>query len=146
MADPLRNPSEPDFTVEPFAEPALPAKTADVRELESRDRDRRLVNAAESVGSTLGSAVGTIRDKVQSGLKVVKKRSAEKSATVAGQVKEQANRRIQELSDTAQRRISTLRVRAHEFSQERPAEFVLAIGGIAMVAGIILRLWRSNRD
>lgn len=155
MADPLRKPLEPDFTVEPFSEPALPESTADTN-LEQRDRDAMLVNAAESVGSTLGSAVGTIRGKVQAGLEVVKKRSAEKSANVdnltenirerAGEVKEQANRKFQEWSSTAERRIRTLRIRAREFSRERPAELILAIGGIAMVAGIILKLWRSNRD
>lgn len=154
MADPLRKPLESDFTVEPFTEPELPESTADIRRVEPENR--KLVDAAESVGSTLGSAVGTIRDKVQSGLEVVKKRSAEKSTSMedltakvrdrAGEVKEQANRRVQEWSNAAQRRVRTLRVQVHEFSRERPAELILAIGGIAMVAGIILRLWRSNRD
>lgn len=156
MADPLRNPLEPDFTVEPFPESSLPEKATDVKELEPRDRDRKLVNTAESVGNTLGSAVGTIRDKVQAGLKVVKQHSAEKSASMgdlaenvrdrAVEVKDQANRRLQEWSSTAQSRIRTLRIRTREFSREHPAELILAIGGIAMVAGIILRLWRSNRD
>jgi len=154
MTDPLRKHLEPDFTVEPFAEPALPESTADVEE--PRDRDRKLVNAAETVGSTLGSAVGTIRGKVQSGLEVVRQRSAEKGASMdeltekvrnrTGEVKEQANRRIQEWSSTAQRRIWVLRLRVREFSRERPEEMILAIGGVAMIAGIILRLWRSNRD
>jgi ElaB/YqjD/DUF883 family membrane-anchored ribosome-binding protein len=154
MADPLRKPLEPDFTVEPFTEPELPESTADRRRVEPENQ--KLVDAAESVGSTLGSAVGTIRHRVQSGLEVVKKRSAEKGASVgdltekvrdrASEVTEQANRRFQEWSSAAQRRIRTLRVQVHEFSQERPAELILAIGGIAIVAGIILRLWRSNRD
>lgn len=154
MADPLRKPLEPDFTVEPFTEPELPESTADIRRVEPENR--KLIDAAESVGSTLGSAVGTIRDRVQSGLEVVKKRSAEKGASVddltekvrdrASEVTEQANRRLQEWSSAAQRRIRTLRVQVQEFSRERPAELILAIGGIAIVAGIILRLWRSNRD
>ncbi|HEU5403211.1 MAG TPA: hypothetical protein VFU86_17780 [Terriglobales bacterium] len=156
MADPLRKPLETDFTVEPFSEPALPENTADVREIEPRDRDRKLVNAAETVGSTLGNAVGTIREKVQSGLEVVKMRSAEQGASVedlagkmrdrAGEIQEQTKERIQEWSSTAQQRIQSLRVRTRRFSQERPAELILAIGGIAMIAGVILRLWRSSRD
>jgi ElaB/YqjD/DUF883 family membrane-anchored ribosome-binding protein len=154
MADPVRKPLETDFSVEPFPEPALPEDTADIRRVEPPDR--KLVNAAESVGSTLGGTVGSIRDKVQSGLQVVKKRSADQSTSIddltekfrdrAGEVKEQAKRRVQEWSSAAQRRVRTLRVQAHEFSRKRPAELILAIGGIAMVAGIILRLWRSNRD
>lgn len=156
MADPLRKPLEPDFTVEPLAGRALPESTADVTELQPRDKDRKLANAAETVGSTLGSAVGTIREKVQSGLEVVKKHSAEKSATVddltekvrerTDQMKQQASRKIHEWSSTAQRRLRTARVRAREFSHDRPAELILTIGGIAVIAGIILRLWRSNRD
>lgn len=156
MADPLRKHLEPDFTVEPFTESALPESTADVKELQPRERGRKLVKAAETVGSTLGSAVGTIRGKVQSGLEVVRKRSAEKSASMdeltekvrnrTGEVREQANRRIQEWSSTAQRRIRVLRVRAREFSRERPEELILAIGGVAMITGMILRLWRSHRD
>ena len=152
MADPLRKPLEPDFTLETFTEPELPENTTDIRRVETR----KLVDAAESFGSTLGGAVGTIRERVQSGLEVVKKHSAEKSAAVddlterlrdrADLVREQANRRIQEWSSTAQRRMRTARLRAQEFSRERPGELVLAIGGIAMVAGIILRLWRSKRD
>lgn len=154
MADPLRKRLEPDFTVEPFAEPALPESTADAEV--PRESDRKLVNAAETVGSALGSAVGTIRGKVQSGLEVVRMRSAEKGTNMdeltekvrnrTEAVKEQANRRVQEWSSTAQRRIRDLRVRARDFSRERPEELILAIGGVAMIAGIILRLWRSNRD
>ncbi len=156
MADPLRKPFEPDFTVEPFAEPQLPAKTADVTELGAPNRDRKLVNTAESLGSTLGSTVSTIRDRVQSGMEVVRRRSAETSESMddltemvrdrADQIKEQANRKIQEFGSAAQRRMRTIRARAQEFSRERPAELILAIGGVALVAGIILRLWRSNHD
>jgi ElaB/YqjD/DUF883 family membrane-anchored ribosome-binding protein len=154
MADPLRKRLEPDFTVEPFAEPALPESTADAEE--PRERDRKLVNAAETVGSALGSAVGTIRGKVQSGLEVVKMHSAqqvgsmdeltEKVRNRTDEVKEQANRRVQEWSSTAQRRIQDLRMRVRAFSRERPEELILVIGGVAMIAGIILRVWRSNRD
>jgi ElaB/YqjD/DUF883 family membrane-anchored ribosome-binding protein len=156
MADPLRKPSESDFTIEPFAEPALPESVADVRELVPRDRGERLVDAAETFGSALGSAVGAIRGKVQSGLEVVKKRSDGKRTSVedltekvrdrAERVRDEASQRIQEWSSIAQHRVRILRERAREFSRDRPAELVLAIGGVAMIVGIILRLWRSNRD
>ncbi len=156
MADPLRKPSEMDFGVEPFAEPALPENTTTIPGIEPRERDRRFVHAAESVGSTLGSAVGSIRGKMHSGLEVVRKRSTEKGATIddltgkvrdrADQVRDAASRRLRQWSDGAQHRIRILRARTQELSRERPAEMILAIGGVAMIAGIILRLWRSSRD
>ncbi len=154
MADPLRKPLEPDFNVESFSEPALPENATSVPEMEPRDR--KLVNAAENVGTTLGSAVGTIREKVQSGLEIVKKRSAEKSATVgdltgkvrerADEVKQETNRRIQQWRRTAAQKVGILRSRARDFARERPAELILSIGAVAIIGGIILRLWRSNRD
>jgi ElaB/YqjD/DUF883 family membrane-anchored ribosome-binding protein len=171
MAEPLRKPVEPLVSDDPLEIAPLPGTPPAYDESEVRRMKREsqpaLVNAAETVGSTVGSAVGTIRDKVHSGLGVVKKRSADNGMNVdelnetvrtraneaaenirarTNEVTEATSRRIREWSGATQRRIEMLRTRGKEFSRERPAELILVIGGIAMVAGIILRLWRSNRD
>jgi ElaB/YqjD/DUF883 family membrane-anchored ribosome-binding protein len=160
MADSLRRPLEPVVNVDPIRATSLPGPPPAFDESEARRMKRgcqpALVNAAESVGSTLGSAVGTIRDKIHSGLDVVKKRSAdtgvnlnqvaETMRTHADEVTEETSRRIRQWSGAAQRRIERVRTMGKEFSRERPAELILAIGGIALIAGVFLRLWRSNRD
>ena len=171
MADPLRKSLEPVVSVDPIRATALPGTPPAFDESEARRMKREcqapLVNAAESVGSTLGSAVGTIRDKVHSGLEAVKKRSADEGVDVSevaenmraradevaetmrtrtDEIIDDTGRRIRQWSGAAQHRIERVRTRAEEFSRERPAELILAIGGIALIAGVILRLWRSNRD
>ncbi|MDT8069275.1 MAG: hypothetical protein ROO76_14000 [Terriglobia bacterium] len=158
MADPLRKPLEPSCEVEPPG--TLPGTSPLADELEARrmkrEQERPLVNAAESVGSTVGSAIGAIRNTVHSGIKLVKKHSSDTSSSFedlsdsvrdrADEVTRQTRLRAQQWTSAAQRRVRTVRTRVHEFSEQRPAQFVLAIGGIAMIAGLILRLWRSNRD
>jgi ElaB/YqjD/DUF883 family membrane-anchored ribosome-binding protein len=163
MADPLWNPLEPDREL-PAAEKPLTGTPPLAREIENvidarpveRERERRLSNAAESVGSTVGGAIGAIRNKVQSGIELVKRRSSDSSSSIedlADTVRERADdvtretRRVaQEWTSAAQRRLRTLRTQVGEFSEERPAEFIVAIGAVAAVAGLILRVWRSNRE
>jgi hypothetical protein len=158
MSDALRKLSEDPWSTSP-ASPYAETPPA-VDELEARRMKREvqspIVNAAETVGSALGSAVENVRSKVHSGLEIVKGRSAGKSEefehlkeTVrhrAEDFKDESRRRLADWRRAAQTRIEYLRSNAARVSRERPAELILAIGGVAMLAGIILRLWRSNHE
>ncbi len=171
MADALRKPLDEGPVVEPAPTTPLPGTPPAVDEREGhrmkRESQPTLVNAAESVGSAIGSAVGTIKNTVQSGLELVKERSAgpkenlsevaatvrERTSGLTDSVRQQADEfadkardRIHEWSSVAQRRVGDLRRRGAELSRERPLETVFAIAGIAFFAGLILRLWRSSRD
>lgn len=159
MADPLRKPLEPDHELPAVGTTALPGTSPLADELEARrmkrEQERPLVNAAESVGSKLGSAAGAIRNTVQSGIELVKKGSSETNSSLedlsdtvrerADELTGQTRLRTQQWTTEAERRIRAVRRQVHKFSEQRPTEFVLAIGGIAVIAGLILRLWRSNR-
>lgn len=44
----------------------------------------------------------------------------------------------------AQRKASSLTRRVRRFADERPLHFVGMIAGVALVAGVALRIWRSK--
>jgi ElaB/YqjD/DUF883 family membrane-anchored ribosome-binding protein len=99
----------------------------------------RLRETAETVGTAVGNAVNKARDlprrlsDMKRRLTVIRGRAREDAATTAEEVRETARQRFQQ----AQTRV---RHYAHEF----PVQFILAMGGVAFVLGVFLRVWRSN--
>ncbi|MGE5113517.1 MAG: hypothetical protein ACM3JB_21855 [Acidobacteriaceae bacterium] len=158
MTDALRKLSEDSLNTipsTPYAETPPAVDELEARRMK-REAQSPIVNAAETVGNALGSAVENVRSKVHSGLELVKDRSAgtgeeleHLKETVRHRTedfKDESRRRLADWRRTAQRRIEHLRRNAARVSRERPAELILAIGGVAMLAGFILRLWRSNHE
>ncbi len=158
MAEPLRNfdehESEP-ATIEPLP-PALPETPAEElydRPFVVEDEPR---TATERVGSVVGEVMGSLQSRIRSGLSVVKGRSrdagdaigdaAESAQEKARELSEEARIRIDELRRNAYRRMRQARVAGRRAVDEYPLQSLVAIGGMALVLGFLLRIWRANGD
>ncbi len=158
MAEPLRHSYEQDAesaTIAPLP-PALPGTPpAEIHEgpfvVEEREP-----STTERVGSAVGEAFGNLRSRVRSGIQVVAGRSREAGDSL-GDMTETAQERAREWSRdagvrfdqfrrNAYRRIHQARVTTQRTVHEHPLESILAIGGLAVVIGFVLRVWRDNRD
>lgn len=71
-------------------------------------------------------------------------------------IADRARRRASIVIDRAQRRFALTRVRVNQavrtarrrsryLASEHPGEVIAAVAGVAFVAGIVIRFWRSNR-
>ncbi len=157
MAEPLRNYDQENesATVEPLPQ-ALPEPTAaDIRE-GPYVVDDEAPSATERVGNAVGEAIGNLKSKVRSGMQVVSDRSRDAGETI-GDITDSAQERARELSQqariradefrrTARRQLRNARVAANRAANEHPIETILAIGGVGLVVGFLLRIWRSSRD
>ena len=131
----------------------------------------RLNQAAESIGSALGTTVG----KVRNGLSVVYDRQREISRNVSQKVSEQTesltssiSQRAGELGDLTQEKATELldvtqqrwmdvryqarvqvgRMRRHAavLREEHPLELIGAFAAAGFALGVALRVWRSSND
>lgn len=157
MAEPLRNYDQKNesATVEPLPH-ALPEPTeAELRE-GSYVVGSESPSTTERVGNAVGEAIGNLKSRVQSGIRVVSDRSRDAGATIS-EMTDTAQEKAREISQEARiradqlRRAANLRLReargaARKAANEHPIETILAIGGMAVVIGLLLRIWRSSRD
>lgn len=111
---------------------------------------------SERLGSAVGGAVASLHSRVRSGMRVVAgksksaKGSLEEMRTNARQrardLSRDARSRMDEFRQDAQRRMRDAKAQTQRTVHEHPLETILAIAGVAIAAGFLLRVWRSNRD
>ena len=165
MAEPLRKiplEEKEDYTaaeLEVVSGATLPGTTPAFDEAEAR---RMSVDASiaplefRESAEELGGTLDNISNSVKSGVEAVSERSkiaGEKLAEVADQTRDrmkelalEAGRRAQDLREVAIYRGQQARREARRFANERPIHALLAIGGAAFLIGLVLRIWRSNRE
>lgn len=164
MAEPLRNlPLEESIeekkTVELEIVPGspLPGTTPAFDEARARQMSADPAHLLPQEGvEDSGSKMETLSNSVRSGLETVTEKSkevGEKLSEVAGETRDrakdlalEAGRRAQDLREAAIYRAQQARRQARRFANERPMHAVLAIGGAAFLVGLLLRIWRSNRE
>ena len=111
---------------------------------------------SERLGNAVGGAVGNLHSRLRSGIRLIAGKSKGAQARF-GEKGEQTRLKVRDLSrDTkarmedlrkeVQRRLDEARDRTRRRVHERPLEAILAVAGAALVTGLILRVWRSNRD
>jgi ElaB/YqjD/DUF883 family membrane-anchored ribosome-binding protein len=113
-------------------------------------------SATERVGSAVGEALGSLSSRVRSVMRLVAGRSKKTENTIedltdsaeerASELSRYAEIRFDEFRRTTYRRIRRARTAARHAINERPLESLLAIGGMGIVIGFVLRIWRSNVD
>lgn len=159
MAKPLRDSLEQENRTASMIAPLPPALLGTPPAELNEDPfwiENKAPSTTERVGTAVGEALGTLSSRVRSGLRVVKGKSREAedkieditdSAEVrARELSGDAEIRVDEFGRTAYRRMRQARVVARRAMYERPIESIVAIGGIGIVLGFVLRIWRSNGD
>lgn len=110
----------------------------------------------ERVGNAVGEAIGNLSSRVRSGLRAMSGKSREAGEAI-GSITDTAQERARELSQEAAirvdefrqntyRRIRQARAAGRRAVNEHPLESLVAIGGMALMVGCLLRIWRSNGD
>lgn len=164
MAEPLRkSPLEENVeekkTVELEIVPgsSLPGTTPAFDEVQGRRMSTDPVHLLpeESVEEH-ASKLETISNSVKSGLESVTERSkevGEKISEVAGATRDrakdfaiEAGRLAQDLREATIYQTQQAGRKARRFANEQPIHAILAIGGAAFLVGLLLRIWRSNRE
>jgi ElaB/YqjD/DUF883 family membrane-anchored ribosome-binding protein len=149
MPEPLtRTPDFPNFDTYPGGRPtgraSLPPADGEA------ERERRLNGAAESVGNWVGKAVNRARElperleSVRDRFTVVAGRQRDAAAGRASEWKDRAQRRGDELRQSAEQQLLRARLRAEQVTREYPLQVIAACAALGIVAGITLRLWRSR--
>ena len=164
MAEPLRkSPLEENVeekkTVELEIVPgsSLPGTTPAFDEAQARRMSADPAHLLpEETATKPESKMEMIGNSVKSGLETVTEKSkevGEKLSEVAAETRDrakdlalEAGRRAQDLREAAIYRAQQARREARRFTNERPMHAILAIGGAAFVVGLVLRIWRSNRE
>jgi ElaB/YqjD/DUF883 family membrane-anchored ribosome-binding protein len=148
MSTPIRPLSSTDFPA-PAARIYPPLDNSHLLPEEAEDRSR-LESAAESVGSTLGRAVSTVRD-LPRRLTVIRGGAGQKSSQMAEEasaklddLKEQASVKLDDLKSQARNRAQLLRERTEFYIHEYPLQCLGGIFGAAFLTGIALRIWRTR--
>jgi len=148
MSTPIRPLSTTDFPA-PAAQPSSLADNPAQLLPEAEDRSR-LESAAESVGSTLGRAVSTVRD-LPRRLTVIRGGAGQKSSQLAEEasakiddLKDQASVKLDDLKSQARNRAQLLRERTRFYIHEYPLQCLGGVFGAAFLTGIALRIWRTR--
>lgn len=132
--------------------------------------DDRLTHTAEQIGETVGRAVALARDlpgrveELRRRFTVIRGRAGEQAGGTAerlrgeaeerlGELRDEAQRRwgdaqlrLERLRDTAQQRVSDARMRADRYARENPFRVILGALAAGALLGIALRLWRSRDE
>ncbi len=149
---PMAEPAHPDREFPYSVQPEPVAPPIDPRlgpNLVRSDRElpphSRLNSTAETIGSAVGSAVGKVRqipDRLQEmkeRFTVIRGRKQEDTVSKAKDVAE-------DLKRGAQQKMQEARTRADRLARENPLQTILAIAGLGLVLGIVLRIWRDHAD
>lgn len=168
MAEPLRN--------SPFTEeeerlgigptgvaplpPALPgtppASDEDLIARKRVVRDNYTEDTARSIGETVGNAIGSLRERVRSGLRVVGGKS-KRAGDGLDEMADEARDKAEEFADEARERMRVWRYKARQqtyrarryaqqMARNHPLQALGMIAGSAFAIGFMLRIWRSNSD
>jgi hypothetical protein len=164
MADPVHpnrqahstDPLQPRVMSDPdraLPERATPSQLGHIPN-EGRASNPRLNSAAETVGSTLGSAVSQVRrvpDRLQDGLaeakqrfQVIRGRKGEDVKAAMNDAVEKAREAGEDLKDTAQEKLSEARSRAERLAHHYPLHVIGTAAAFGFLLGIVLRLWRDH--
>ncbi len=125
-----------------MAEPAIPIQDPN-RELPtrgSRAANSRLNEAAEAIGSAVGSAVETMRnlpDRVQD--------MKERFGVIQGRAQEKAASKADEWKWQARARTRLARLRVHQLAQDYPLHVIAGVAATGFILGFALRIRRSRR-
>lgn len=128
---------------EPLIRPIVPERELPVESVvveEPAELNPRLRDTAESVGTAVGKAVGKVREfprrvsEMKERFTVVRGRAQEDAASTAGELKESARQKVDQV-----------RSRVQYYSREYPLQFLAGVGATCFVLGFALRIWRSSR-
>jgi hypothetical protein len=158
MAEPLRNFDEhkqKPATTKPLV-PVL-SETLPGEFLGSPSEVRgKSQNATEHFGSKVGEAIGNLNSRIQSGLRVLYGKSHHVGEAIgditntpqheARPLSQNAPILMGEFRRNAYRRLQKAKAASQRAMNEHPIESLVAIGGVALVTGFLLRIWRSNGD
>jgi len=144
MAEPLtRTPDLPSFDT-------YPSELAPGRSLPSAGPGARLNDAAENVGTWVGTTVNRARalpeqlDRMRERFTVIAGRKREDAAGRAAEWKYRAQRRAGEVRESAEQQLLRARLRAQQVTNEYPLQVIAACAVLGFAAGVSLRLWRSR--
>lgn len=116
------------------------------RELPRAPRDEELKEAAwqkiDDAKQTASRAAGQVK---QATVRAVDRTGAQAEAAY-GQAKEKAAAIYDKTRARTGRAIEQARWRARYYIDEYPLHVIAGIAGAAFLAGVVLRIWRSNRD
>ncbi len=131
----------------PYGEPAEPPAPAEVHRtlaplgsVQPRPSGA-LQEAAESIGSAVGKAVDTVQ-RLPERLQDMK----ERFTVIRGRAREDAAAKTEELKEEAAQKVSEVRSRAERLARQYPLQTILAMVGIGLLLGIVLRIWRDHAD
>jgi ElaB/YqjD/DUF883 family membrane-anchored ribosome-binding protein len=176
MAEPVtKTPDFPNFDVYPGSPPRadreLPAHASQAREIRN---NTRLNDTAERIGTAAGTAVKGVQE-LRQRFEVIRGRGAEAAgqraseiadratqlrdealqraaewkdvaAARASELKDVAANRAVQLRDAAAERVRVVRARSQRLVNERPLQVIAGAAILGLIAGIALRLWRSNHE
>ncbi|PYX85105.1 MAG: hypothetical protein DMG68_18710 [Acidobacteria bacterium] len=144
---------------------AVPGKN--IGPANTTDSSAALHAAAQAVGVALGRAVNRARDlsrrteevadrgrrlteeKVATAKERVAEVAEEAGRTTSGTIADARTRvadTLDEAKQTAARRMEETWARAQHVADEFPLQVIAGTAGAAFLAGVMLRIWRSNRD
>ena len=147
MAEALnRTPDFPTFDTYPMpaADPTLPRQ----RNVTSERGIEVLNDAAASIGNAVGLAVSRIRDlqhELERAFNVARERASTAAAEKTEELRAAAEAKTAQIRNAAGEQIERARARAEYVSREYPFQIIAGVAATAFVAGIALRVWRSNR-
>jgi ElaB/YqjD/DUF883 family membrane-anchored ribosome-binding protein len=99
-----------------------------------------LRGTAQSVGTAFGKAVAKARG-VPSRMAELRQRFT----VIRGKAREDTASAAQDIRQNARQKLTSVRTRAQYYAHEHPLEFIVAAGGVGVVLGFALRIWRSSR-
>ena len=110
---------------------------------------------AKQIGWALGRAANRVREMplrarraksdMRERFEVIRGRSREQGADVAARVQGKAKQAARQVKARARENLRIAHNRAERLSRERPVEIIVAACVAAFIAGMLLRIWRSNR-
>jgi ElaB/YqjD/DUF883 family membrane-anchored ribosome-binding protein len=107
-----------------------------------------LNEAAESIGTAVGKAVETVQhlperlQEMKQRFTVIRGRAQRDAGAKTEELKSKAG----ELKEEAAQRVSLARNRAEHLAHQYPLQTILAMAGLGLLMGIVLRIWRDHAD
>ena len=118
--------------------PPIPAD----RELPRAPRQEEIKGAVRDKAEQVKEAASRIKETTAQALKDAK----EQTAAVVAQARERAGYMYEQSRIRTNAALSRARLRASEVVDEYPIQVIAGVAAVAFVAGVLLRVWRSNRN
>lgn len=144
MADPVYPNHSPERELPEHATPSA------IGHIPVAPASPRLNSAAESVGSTLGTAVSSVRgipDKLQDAkarFTVIRGRKTQDVRHAAEETVNRIRDAGAEIKEQARERLQQAGCRADHLAHEYPLHVIAGAAALAMLLGIGLRVWRDH--